>query len=69
MKTVKIPTDWTYCTSEMDEESAWRMAVNLKQQREKLYPNLFVRVRVVPGYGPRAHGSWWVLRKDEPKEV
>jgi hypothetical protein len=63
---MRIPEGWEYCTSELDEDAAWRMAIELKQEREKLRPDLFVRVKVVPGYG-RGRGSWWVLRKDEPK--
>ena len=64
---MKIPAGWTYCTSEMDEEAAWALAIRLKQRREELRPDLFVRVRVIPGYG-YGRGSWWVLRKDEQRE-
>lgn len=64
---MKIPEGWTYCTSEVSEDAAWDMAVQLKQRREELRPDLFVRVRVIPGFGRFAHGSWWILRKDEPR--
>jgi hypothetical protein len=52
----------------MDEEDAWAMAMQLKERRESLRPDLFIRVRVIRGYGSTARGSWWVLRKDEPRE-
>ncbi len=63
---MKIPEGWVYCTTEDSEESAWGMAIRLKQRREELRPDLFVRVRVIPGFG-RGRGSWWVLRRDEPR--
>jgi hypothetical protein len=51
----------------MDEDEAWRMAIDLKARREELRPDLFVRVKVIRGHGRDARGSWWVLRRDEPR--
>lgn len=63
MRSVKIPHGWEYWTTETQGDSAaWDLAVKLKQRREELRPDLFVRVRVVAA--GKAH---WILRREEPR--
>lgn len=58
----KIPEGWEFWTSDEDKEAAWSTAVRLKQQRERLRPDVFVRVRVVWSGQGTVH---WVLRREE----
>lgn len=60
----KIPDGWELWTVDDDREAAWSTAVRLKQERERLRPDLFVRVRVVwSGRG----SSHLVLRREEKR--
>lgn len=60
----KIPDGWELWTVDDDREAAWSTAVRLKQERERLRPDLFVRVRVVwSGQG----SSHLVLRREEKR--
>lgn len=62
----RIPPSWSYwCNGGASEGIAWFNARHLKEQRESLRPELFVRVKVVRGPG----GSWWILHKEETRET
>lgn len=61
---VRIPEGWEYwCLGGRDWGEAWEIACALKQQRERLRPDLMVRVRVVKG-----PGVYWVLRREETRQ-
>ena len=60
----RIPPGWSYwCNGGLSEEAAWFYARELKEGREVVRPDLFVRVRVVRGPG----AYWWILCREEPR--
>lgn len=62
----RIPEGWSFwCDGGPSKETAWFNARHLKEGREVLRPDLFVRVMVVRGPG----GSWWILRREETRET
>lgn len=59
----RIPEGWEYwCNGGRDWDQAWVDASNLKTDREKLRPDLLVRVKVI-----KAPGGYWILRREEPR--
>lgn len=58
----KIPDGWTYLTSEVGRDQAWRTAIEYKQTHERVRSDVFVRVRVVP-----AAGVYWILVREEER--
>lgn len=63
MKSASIPKGWEYVTTDASFNGAWTSAISYKQQRERLRPDLFVRVRVVEP----AAAAWWVIKREEPR--
>lgn len=62
----RIPEGWSYwCNGGPNLETAWFNARHLKEQRESVRPDLFVRVKVVRGPA----GSWWILHREETRET
>lgn len=61
VKSARIPEGWDIVTSDEGWEEAWSTATRFKHERERLRPDLFVRVKVVPS----GHlNTWWVLRQE-----
>lgn len=66
MKSSRIPAGWSYWSDGgQSEEIAWFNARHMKEQREEVRPDLFVRVKVVKGPG----GFWWILKREEVREA
>jgi hypothetical protein len=61
----RIPEGWEYVTADYGDDAAWRTAIAHKTERERLRPDLFVRVKAMAS---GVDGWWWVIRKDEPRE-
>jgi hypothetical protein len=69
LKSPTVPDGWEFWTTGSDRkakgyEESWSLARALKERREELRPDLFVRVSVVWAQHARA---WWVLRKEETR--
>lgn len=64
MRSMWIPDGWEFWTTEPDFDDAWELAAELKQARERVRGDLFVRVRVVP-----VQGVFWILRREERREA
>ena len=61
----RIPKGWEFWSiGGASEEIAWFGAVHMKENRETVRLDLFVRVKVVKG----PSGSWWILRKEETRQ-
>lgn len=61
----RIPDGWSYVTADKGSEAAWRTAVAHKMERERLRPDLFVRVKAIPSGDD---GWWWVIRREEKRQ-
>lgn len=69
LRSPSMPSGWEFWTvGERGKvkgfDSSWALAFALKERREVLRPDLFVRVSVV---WPNNVGAWWILRREEPK--
>jgi hypothetical protein len=63
MRSTRIPPGWQYwCAGDQDWEQAWRDARALKAERERLRPDLLVRVKVI-----KAPGGHWIVRREEER--
>lgn len=64
MRSARIPEGWEFWTSESDFDDAWDLARELKETRERVRADVFVRVQVIA-----AEGVHWILRREELREV
>jgi hypothetical protein len=62
MRHPKIPEGFRYWTSEPDFDDAWDLAVQYKEMRERIQPDMFVRTRVI-----QAARTYWVLVREEER--
>jgi hypothetical protein len=65
IKSARIPAGWEFVTSDRGWETAWSIAMRYKHERERLRPDLFVRVRVVPSGSTNV---WWILKQEIARE-
>lgn len=63
-----IPEGWEYWATTDPGEDPWELAVVLKQARERLYPELFVRVHVIRVRTGPHRTAYWILRKEEKRQ-
>lgn len=71
IKSVAIPSGFEFWTVgergyDAGYDETWRLACDLKAERERLRPDLLVRVSCV---WVRGEGVWWVVRKEGPRSA
>jgi hypothetical protein len=64
IKSSRIPKGWEFVSIDHGWEAAWSTAMRFKHERERLRPDLFVRVKVVPSGSTNV---WWILKKEESR--
>lgn len=60
----RIPSGWTYLTTELTSDAAWRTAIDHKHVYERIQNSTLVRVKVI-----HAGGAFWILRRIERRPM